>query len=72
MIRHTGKTPRQRRHRRASAFLYGAAHAMDFAGVLAQRRGRFAEGLRGDAVALHHDWQTALNTTDEPEGHGKP
>jgi len=68
IIRNTGAKSRDKRHRRASAFLYGAAHAMDFGGVFAQRRGRFAKGFQGDAIALHHDWQTAVTeNTDAAE-----
>jgi hypothetical protein len=49
------------RNRRAAAFLYGAAHAMDMSGALLRNRGRFDAGFGGDARALHQDWQNAID-----------
>lgn len=43
-----------------SAFFHGVAHAMDLGGILAPRRGRFAQGFAGDAAALRQDWQRAM------------
>ena len=42
-----------------SAFLFGAAHLLDLGGTLARYRGRFAQGARGDLLALQHDWARA-------------
>lgn len=42
-----------------SAFLFGAAHLLDLGGTLARDRGRFAQGPRGDLLALQHDWARA-------------
>jgi len=60
MFRHTGAASRTS-GRGISALLYGVAHVLDLGGALAANRGRFGQGLRGDARALNHDWRAALS-----------
>ena len=69
MVRDTGAASRGR-SRRASAFFYGVAHALDLGGLLARNRGRFGAGLRGDAIALNHDWRVALGRASGWAGNG--
>ena len=60
-------------NRKAAAFLYGAAHAMDMSCALLRHRGRFGDGFQGDARALHQDWQNAVDAVaPEVEGAGQP
>jgi hypothetical protein len=46
-----------------SALIYGFAHLLDFRGTLARSRGRFSEGLEGDAKAVRGDWRAAITRT---------
>lgn len=49
---------------RLRAFGFGLAHLLDFNAGLVRNRGRFAEGLAGDARAIRHDWVNALRKVD--------
>lgn len=60
MFGHT-RTASRTGGRHASALFYGVAHALDLGGALARNRGRFGQGLHGDARALNHDWRAALS-----------
>ncbi|HEU0015867.1 MAG TPA: hypothetical protein VFQ45_19470 [Longimicrobium sp.] len=48
------------RARAAAAIFHGLAHVLDFGGVMAHNRGRFACGPAADAAALRRDWERAL------------
>lgn len=52
-----------------SALLFGAAHVLDMGGTLAHYRGRFAQGPRGDLLALEHDLARATEAV--LRSHGK-
>jgi hypothetical protein len=54
--------------RGVSAFLFGAAHVLDLGGTLARYRGRFAQGPRGDLLALQHDWARATHAAWRDHG----
>ena len=51
-----------------SAFLFGAAHILDMGGTLARYRGRFAQGPRGDLLALQQDWARATHAVWRAHG----